>query len=142
MVDGRSPGSGRDELVQEPDPVTIRAAGAGDLRALEALVRLYQEPVWRFLRHLLGDDQLAEDVAQETFLRVHRCLPTYRFECRFSTWVFAVARNAGIDALRVRRRQERNAALHPPPRSSPPVGLGAEVSAALAGLTPKRREAL
>ncbi|HEY6415185.1 MAG TPA: sigma factor, partial [Acidimicrobiales bacterium] len=70
--------------MEEPEPALIRAAGAGDLAAFEQLVRAYQEPVWRFLRRLLGDAGVAEDVAQETFLRVFRRLPTFTFEARFS----------------------------------------------------------
>jgi len=51
--------------MEEPEPALIRAAAAGDLGAFEHLVRTYQEPVWRFLRRLLGDPGEAEDVAQE-----------------------------------------------------------------------------
>ena len=73
---------------------------AGDVGAFEQIVRLHQQSVWRFLRRLLGDPTAAEDVAQETFLRVYRRLPTYAFRARFSTWVFQIARNAGLDELR------------------------------------------
>lgn len=48
--------------MEEPEPETIRAAMAGDVAAFEDLVRLYQAPVWRFLRHLVGDPDLAEDL--------------------------------------------------------------------------------
>ncbi|HEX2367726.1 MAG TPA: RNA polymerase sigma factor [Acidimicrobiia bacterium] len=90
--------------VYEPDPATIRAAMGGDIAAFEELVRGLQAQVWRYLRHLLGDDDLAEDVTQETFIRVYRRLRTFRFRSKFSTWVFQVARNAGIDAIRSRAR--------------------------------------
>ncbi len=86
--------------MEEPDPVLLRAATAGDLDAFEALVRLYQQPVWRFLCHLVRDPGLAEDLAQETFLRAYRNLAGFAHQSRFSTWLFQIARNAGIDALR------------------------------------------
>ena len=129
--------------MEEPEPALIRAAAAGDLGAFERLVRTYQEPVWRFLRRLLGDAGIAEDVAQETFLRVFRRLPTFTFEAKFSTWVFQIARNAGVDELRSRRRRIRLAWLAPPPR--PAVGMPearAEIDAALASLPVDLREAI
>jgi RNA polymerase sigma factor (sigma-70 family) len=143
-MDERADAAARGKTVEEPDPVMIRAAMAGDLAAFESLVRLYQVPVWRFLRHLLGDRELAEDVAQETFLRLYQRLPSYRFESRLSTWILQVARNAGIDAIRSRDRRARNLRRVPPPPTmivSEP-GLGHELASALASLSPKRREVL
>jgi RNA polymerase sigma-70 factor (ECF subfamily) len=128
--------------LHEPDPGTVRAAADGDLAAFEELVRAYQAQVWRFLRHLLGDAVLAEDVTQETFLRVFQRLRTFRYRSRFSTWVFQVARNAGIDALRARARQERLARLTPPPSAVPGADSGAEIVAALSCLSVKLRESL
>ena len=127
----------------EPDPELIRAAGAGDTAAFEELVRAYQSHIWRFLRHLLGDPDLAEDITQETFVRVYRKLGTFRFRSKFSTWVFQVARNAGIDALRSRQRRERLLTAMEP--REPEVILGGElrteIEAALRSLSPKLREA-
>jgi RNA polymerase sigma-70 factor, ECF subfamily len=128
--------------VEEPDPRDIRAAMAGDDGAFERLVRAYATPVWRYLRRLVGDGALAEDLAQETFLRVHHRLSGFSFSSKFSTWVFAIARNAGIDALRSRDRRARlGAALPPPPPAAAP-DAGAELTAALASLAPALREAV
>lgn len=126
--------------VEEPDPAVVLAARGGDLRAFEHLVRSYQAPVWRFLRHLLGDAELAEDVTQETFVRVHRRLGTFDGRSRFSTWLFQVARNAGIDALRSRARRERLTLVPPPDVVSPE--LRHELDAALAALDRDLREAI
>ncbi|MGH2686976.1 MAG: RNA polymerase sigma factor [Actinomycetota bacterium] len=93
--------------MQEPDPVDIRAAMAGDTAAFERLVRAYQVPVWRFLTHQLGDRALAEDVTQDAFVNLYRRLASFDFRAKFSTWVFQVARNAGIDAMRRRARHDR-----------------------------------
>ena len=124
----------------EADPHTIRTAAAGDHQAFEVLVRTYQEPVVRFLAHLLSDRALADDVAQETFLRCYQKLDRYSFEGRFSTWLLRVAHNAGIDAIRGRIRRERLVV----PRvteSTDPV-LRAELVAALATLPMRLREPL
>ncbi|MEX0863518.1 MAG: sigma-70 family RNA polymerase sigma factor [Acidimicrobiia bacterium] len=127
----------------EPDPELIRAAGAGDTAAFEELVRAYQSHVWRFLRHLLGDPALAEDITQETFVRVYRKLETFRFRSKFSTWVFSVARNAGIDALRSRQRREQllTVVAQRTRDSVAGIELGLEIEAALQSLSPKLREA-
>jgi RNA polymerase sigma-70 factor (ECF subfamily) len=129
--------------VDEPEPAVIRAAIAGDHAAFEQLVRAYQQLVWRYLRRLLGDDTLAEDVAQETFLRLYRRLPTYGFQAKFSSWVIQVARNAGIDELRRRGRAERLVAAMPPrPTVTGAADVRAELDAALATLPTGLREAL
>jgi RNA polymerase sigma-70 factor, ECF subfamily len=128
--------------VDEPEPAVVRAAMDGDLAAFERLVRGYQAHVWRFLRHLLGDASLAEDVTQETFLRLYQRLPTFAGRSKFSTWVFRVARNAGVDALRAARRHDRLLAALPPPPPGPPPDARVEALAAVASLTPKLREAL
>ncbi|HEV2920557.1 MAG TPA: sigma factor, partial [Actinomycetota bacterium] len=70
--------------MEEPEPAVVQAAMDGDLAAFERLVRSYQAHVWRFLRHLLGDAALAEDVTQETFLRLYQRLPTFAGRSRFS----------------------------------------------------------
>ncbi|MGH9224969.1 MAG: RNA polymerase sigma factor [Acidimicrobiales bacterium] len=128
--------------LQEPHPSDVRAAAAGDVAAFERLVRAYQADVWRFLTRFLGDAALAEDVAQDTFLRAYLRLGSFRFECKFSTWVLQIARNAGLDALRARMRRVRlhDAAPAPPPTQDPVAT--AEVAAALASLGPNLREAL
>jgi RNA polymerase sigma-70 factor (ECF subfamily) len=128
--------------VHEPEPDVVRAAAAGNTRALEELVRAYQAPVWRFLRHLLGDDELAEDVAQEAFVRMYRRLPGFEYRSKFSTWLFQIARNAGLDAARGRTRHLRLMASAPTPAPPRDPAASAEIGSALASLTPKLREAL
>ena len=127
--------------MQEPSPQVVRAAANGDLDAFEALVRGYQPAVWRFLRHLLGDADLATDVAQETFLRLHRHLPGFAFRSSFSTWLFRIARNAGFDALRSRRRREALLTRLRPVGPAPDATARVELEASLASLSPKLREA-
>ena len=127
----------------ETDPALIRAAAKGDLTAFEQLVRDHQQPVWRFLRRMLGDDALAEDVTQETFVRLFRRLESYTFESKFSTWLFQIARNAGIDELRRRERQARVTTVAPLQMAPvAPPDLHAELQAALDSLPDDLREAV
>lgn len=131
--------------MEEPDLATVRRAAAGDLDAFAELVRTTQADVWRFLRHLVADDDLAADLTQDTFLRVHRALPDFRGESRFRTWAFAIARNVVIDDRRRRDRRgpevelteqrSRTAADAAPP------GLGLELRTALESLPERQRSA-
>lgn len=126
----------------EPPVDLVRAAAGGDLAAYETIVRAYQDPVWRFLRYLVTDPDLAHDLAQETFLRLHTKLASYRFRSRFSTWLFQVARNLAIDELRRRGRRDALTAALRPRLDRPGPDLHAELEHALADLSPKLREAL
>lgn len=84
-----------------------RRASAGDSDAFEALVSRYEARVYSLARRLTGDPSHAEEALQDTFVRVHRRLSTFRGESRFSTWLFRVATNC---ALMVRRREKRHRA--------------------------------
>jgi len=127
--------------MDEPDPRIVRAAAGGDDAAFAVLMRGAQPHVWRFVRHLLGDDDQAADVTQETFLRVHRALARFRFDARFSTWLFHIARNAAVDEQRRSGRRHRVVAALRPREASGDAALGTELKAALATLSPRLREA-
>src|SRR5579871_2957919 len=90
----------------------IRAAQKGDECAFEELVRLYDQSVLRLALNLLRSPEDANDVYQETFLRVFKNLHTFRFDCSFHTWLYRIATNLCLDILRKRRvRREENPVL-------------------------------
>jgi RNA polymerase sigma-70 factor (ECF subfamily) len=91
--------------VNDPDPRTLRRAREGDVGAFEDLVRQYQGDLYRFAYHVTRDRALAEDVTQEAFLRAFRFLKGFRGDARFSSWLFRIARNCAMDALRGRRER-------------------------------------
>ena len=86
----------------------IRAAQQGDQRAFEQLVRLFDQGVLRLATNLLRSPEEANDIYQEAFLRVHKNLHTFRFDCSFHTWLYRIVSNLCLDALRKRkvRREE------------------------------------
>ena len=86
----------------------IRAAQEGDQRAFEQLVRLFDQSVLRLATNLLRSPEEANDIYQEAFLRVHKNLHTFRFDCSFHTWLYRIVSNLCLDALRKRkvRREE------------------------------------
>lgn len=132
----------RTRIVIEPDPAIVRAAQRGDVDAFAELVASLYEPVHRYLARLLTDAALAEDVAQETFVRCHRAIDRYQFEGRFTTWLVQIARNAGIDAIRRRARDARALDRLPAPSSPSDPAAAVEIDAALADLPTKLRDAL
>lgn len=90
---------------RDDDPERIAAARNGDPAAREWLVRRWSEPVFRFSVRMLGNEQDARDVAQETLVKVLRSLEQYDPTRSFPTWVFGIARNTCIDEHRRRRRR-------------------------------------
>ena len=74
--------------------------GRGDMAALGELVRRHQHSVVAFAVRLLGRRDLAEDVAQEAFLHVHRAARRYRPDARFTTWLYRIVVNLCRDAQR------------------------------------------
>jgi RNA polymerase sigma-70 factor (ECF subfamily) len=86
----------------------IKAAQAGDEDAFAQLVRAYDQSVLRLAMNLLRSPEDAQDIYQEAFLRVHRNLHTFRFDCSFHTWLYRIVTNLCLDQLRRRkvRREE------------------------------------
>jgi RNA polymerase sigma-70 factor (ECF subfamily) len=93
--------SSRTSLVDENE--LIRAAQRGDAKAFEGLVRLHDQAVLRLAFHLLRSEEDARDIYQEAFLRVHRNLPSFRFDCSFHTWLYRIVTNLCLDLLRKRK---------------------------------------
>ncbi len=90
----------------------IRAAQAGDQQAFEALVSAYDQQVLRIAFNLLRSSEEAYDIYQEAFLRVHRNLGKFRFDCSFHTWLYRIVTNLCLDALRKRKvRKEEQAVV-------------------------------
>ncbi len=86
----------------------IRAVQRGDSDAFERLVRAYDQSVLRIAMNLLRSPEDARDVYQEAFLRVHKSIPSFRFDCSFQTWLYRIVTNICLDHLRKRktRREE------------------------------------
>ena len=82
------------------------AARDGDRDALRAFVERSQAEVWRFVAHQVGPTD-ADDVTQDVYVRAWRALPAFRLEASARTWLLAIARRAGVDALRSRGRRQR-----------------------------------
>ncbi len=95
----------------QPEHTTLRKAQAGDPRAFAELVTAYERPVFNYVLRMVGERTLAEDLTQDVFLRIYNGLPGFSLRCRFTTWLFQVAKNRVLDELRARDRRPRPDAL-------------------------------
>lgn len=87
------------------DEALIELALDGDEDAYGVLVRRYQRRLTAFLGQLVGDLELARELSQEAFIRAWSALDRFDPRYRFSTWLFRIAHNLGIDQLRRKRLQ-------------------------------------
>lgn len=85
------------------DADLVRRCLSGDQRACRDLVRRYERPVYSVLMRVVRRAEDAEDLVQETFVKVFRALDRYDLERPFAAWIFTIASRLAIDHLRRRR---------------------------------------
>lgn len=128
----------RDDLTERR---LVEAAQDGDQGAFAELVRRYDRSVLRIALRLLPSSEDAKDAYQDAFIKAYRRLDTFRFQCRFHTWLYRIATNVCLDHLRRRKarpefgvfeadhetgRSPLQLAADPRPSSSPEQMLGSE----------------
>lgn len=91
--------------LRDPDVGLMVRVRDDDPGAFEELVDKYQHRLVAVLHHIVGNAEEAEDLAQEVFLRVYRARKKYRARAKFSTWLFTIANNLALNALRSRQRK-------------------------------------
>jgi RNA polymerase sigma-70 factor, ECF subfamily len=142
------------------DDELIREAQRGDRGAFDSLVRRYDQSVLRLALHMLGNEQDAQDVHQEAFLKAYRHLGNFRFECSFYTWLYRIVTNLCLDQLRRRKSRREDPAtvldsrgdemdlmanvsdtrsMANPAREFDRKSMGESINEALAKLTPRER---
>ena len=109
--------------LRDPDIRLMLAVRGGDQSAFAELVERYQHRLVGVMNHLVGHPQEAEDLAQEVFLRVFRTRHKYSPKAKFSTWLFTIANNLALNALRDRHRRH---AVPLEPNESGPLGARPE----------------
>jgi RNA polymerase sigma-70 factor (ECF subfamily) len=90
------------DLASASDQEIVAFAREGREAAYRELIRRYERPVFSLILRMVRDRQLAEDLAQETFIKALNAIGSYRPEFKFSSWIFKIANNAAIDHLRRR----------------------------------------
>jgi RNA polymerase sigma-70 factor (ECF subfamily) len=151
------------EWVRLSDQEVVLLARAGREAAYRELIRRYERPIFALLFRMVRDRELAEDLAQETFIKALNAIESYRPEFKFSSWIFKIANNAAIDHLR--RRELDTLSLDGSPHAATPeamqatalqIGarqespldaveakeLGGAIEAAIGGLRPEYRSCI
>lgn len=147
-------------LQRTEDDELIREAQRGDRSAFDSLVRRYDQAVLRLALHMLGNEQDAQDIHQEAFLKAYRHLGNFRFECSFYTWLYRIVTNLCLDQLRRRKSRREDPAtvldasgdemdllsnvsdtraMANPSRELDRKNMGESISQALDKLTPRER---
>jgi len=111
------------EWPQLTDQEVVLLARSGREAAYRELVRRYERPVFALLYRMVRDRELAEDLAQETFVKALNAIESYRPEFKFSSWIFKIANNAAIDHLR--RRELDTLSLDGSPHAETPEAMQA-----------------
>jgi len=89
----------------DPDVALMMALKQGDDEAFAELVRRHEPRIVTLIYRFVGNEAEAEDLAQEVFLRIYRTRHRYQPKARFSTWLYRIAANISLNALRSRSRR-------------------------------------
>src|SRR5215213_6472881 len=90
------------DLPNLPDADVVALAQSGREPAFRELIRRYERPVFSLVFRMVRDRELAEDLTQDTFIKVLNNIERYRPEFKLSSWLFKIANNVAIDHLRRR----------------------------------------
>ena len=100
----------------------------GEVRAFEILLGRHRKTVFNFILRYVGDKETAEDLLQETFMRVIKGADAYKRQAKFTTWLYTIARNLCVDQTR-RRKHRKHASLDAPMGSDDDSGTLLDVVA-------------
>jgi RNA polymerase sigma-70 factor (ECF subfamily) len=95
----------RGDIDPESDAAVMLRVAAGDEAGFTYLVEKYHRPMIHFLYRMVHNQAIAEELAQEVFLRVYRARASYRAEARFTTWLYRIATNLAVNHARDTRHE-------------------------------------
>jgi RNA polymerase sigma-70 factor (ECF subfamily) len=99
------------EVMARTDVQLMLDVKAGDERSFELLLRKYRTPLVNFLYRMVRDTAVAEDLAQEVFLRVYRARNEYAPSAKFTTWMFRIATNLALNSVRDNRHRRMDVSV-------------------------------
>lgn len=94
------------------DAAIMLELSAGNMAAFDVLIQKYRKPIIHFMYRMVHNEAVAEELAQEVFLRVYRSRQTYRAEARFSTWLYRIATNLGVNHARDTRHERTASTIY------------------------------
>ena len=102
----------RTELDPKSDAAIMLRVAEGDEAGFNYLAEKYHRPMIHFLYRMVGNQAIAEELAQEVFLRVYRARTSYRAEARFTTWLYRIATNLAVNHARDTRHERSAQTVH------------------------------
>jgi len=105
------------------DAAFVTRARSGDTDAYRVLVERHGRALFRLAFRMTGNEQDAEDVVQESFLRAYRQLGKFDERASFGTWLYRIATNCSLDLVRSRKRRSENLAPADPEMEDPVLAL-------------------
>ena len=93
------------DFAQMDDATIMLELRTGNMAGFDYLIQKYRKPIIHFMYRMVRNQAVAEELAQEVFLRVYRSRETYRAEARFSTWLYRIATNLGVNYARDTRHE-------------------------------------
>jgi len=136
------------------DDELVERVRQGDTKSFEELIDRYRSQVFNFILRILGSREEAEDIFQDTFMKVYESLPRYQKRSRFSSYLFTIAHNLSMNRVNYLRRssakldylaqsgQETSTTERTPEAELSQTEVGSIVHSALGKLPPKYRAAL
>lgn len=91
---------------EDPEERLITRAKKGDMEAFELLIRKYQQSIYHLCRRMTGAHQSADDLSQETFIKVYFSLSKFKDGMNFYTWIRKIAVNNSLNYLKIKTREE------------------------------------
>ena len=97
---------------QMDDAAIMLELRSGNMAGFDFLIQKYRKPIIHFMYRMVHNQAVAEELAQEVFLRVYRSRETYRAEARFSTWLYRIATNLGVNYARDNRLERTASTIY------------------------------
>jgi RNA polymerase sigma-70 factor (ECF subfamily) len=100
------------DFAEMDDAAIMLELKAGNMAGFDFLIQKYRKPIISFMYRMTRNQAVAEELAQEVFLRVYRSRETYRAEARFSTWLYRIATNLGVNQARDTRHERAASTIY------------------------------
>ena len=104
--------AGTDKVAETGDAEVMLRLKAGELECFDYLMNKYRRPIVHFMYRMVHNQAVAEEMAQEVFLRVYRSRETYRAEARFTTWLYRIATNLAVNHARDTKNERTAPTVH------------------------------
>jgi RNA polymerase sigma-70 factor (ECF subfamily) len=112
QIEARRAGVARGDFSLLTDAEVMLELRSGNMAAFDVLLAKYRKPIVHFMFRMVHNQAVAEELAQEVFLRIYRSRETYRAEARFSTWLYRIATNLGVNHARDTRHERTASTIY------------------------------